>query len=103
MLLPTMLLADAADFLGRLPKRAWSGSLTEVAGGFRVPSAVISQMSCMRMRVAAGFRLRHRIDVLVGSGAVTGDVVQCSSEWVSVLFLFLFLGLTLFRVFGGHT
>ena len=99
-----MLLSDTADFLGWLPERAWSGSLTEaVASGLGVLAGVVSQMSGVGARMVAGFRLRHRIDVLVGSGGVAGDLIQCSIEWVSMLLLLLFLWLSLFRVFGGHT
>jgi hypothetical protein len=42
-----MLLSDAADFLRRLPKRAWSGSSTEVAGRLCMLAGIVSNMSRM--------------------------------------------------------
>jgi hypothetical protein len=102
-LLPSTLFSNAAEFLRRFPERAWSGSLAEVTGGLSVIASVVSEMSGMGAGVVAFFRFRHWMDVLVGSGGVAGGVVQCSIQFVSVLFLWLFLRLHLFRGFGGHS
>jgi hypothetical protein len=98
-----MLLSDSAGFLRRFAEGAWTGSLAEVAGGLGVLASVVSEMSGMGAGVVAFFRFRHWMDILVGFGGVAGGVVQCSIQFVSVLFLWLLLRLHLFRGFGGHS
>jgi hypothetical protein len=102
-LLTATLFSDSAEFLRRFPERSWSGSLAEVAGRLGVIASVVSEMSRMGAGVVALFRFRHWIDVLVGSCGVAGDLLQCLIERVSVLLLWLFLRLHLFRGFGGHS
>jgi hypothetical protein len=101
--LSATLLSDAAEFLRGFPERAWSRSLAKVAGGLGVTASVVSEMSGMGPGVVAFFRFRHWMDVLVGSSGVAGGLVQCSIQFVSVLFLWLLLRLHLLRGFGGHS